>query len=294
MSASASLDDVRTFWNQNSCGLKFSDADVGSQEFFKELEHHRYKLEPHILEVVNFPAFKGQRILEIGCGLGTDAVQFARAGALYTGIDLTENGVKFTRRRFEMENLPGTIQEANVEALPFADGSFDAVYSNGVIHHTPNIEKAVSEIHRVLRPGGRAIVMVYHRRSFNYMVNIMFLRRIGLMLLLVPGIGQIVARMTGESKERLDAHRANFRSQGLAYLSSKSFLNNNTDGVGNPLSRVYSRGGLRDLFGRFSATSTKVRFLNLHRIPLIRAAAGLLDRVLGRLFGWHLYVFAQK
>jgi ubiquinone/menaquinone biosynthesis C-methylase UbiE len=294
VSSNVSIDDVRAFWNENSCGKKFIETEVGSKKFFDELESHRYRLEPHILRVVPFASLKGKKVLEIGCGLGTDAVQFARAGADYTGIDLTDNAIRLTKQRFDMEGLRGDIRSANVESLPFGDGSFDLVYSHGVIHHTPNIEKAVSEIHRVLKGGGRAIVMVYHRNSFNYRLNILFLRRIGLLALLLPGVDRLIARATGESPERLREHRDNFRCEGWSYLSSATFLNNNTDGVGNPLSRVYSRRGLRALFAPFRKKSTTVRFLNTFRIPVVRKLGGLLEALFGRLWGWHLYVLAEK
>src|SRR5213083_3412773 len=149
---------VRAFWQAHPCGTKFSDAEIGTREFFARIEAHRYAKEWHIPEAADFAGARGLRVLENGCGLGTDGAQFAKAGADYTGIDLTEAAVDLARKRFELFDLAGKFRTADAENLDFADESFDLVYSHGVLHHTPDIARAVSEIHRVLKPGGRAIV----------------------------------------------------------------------------------------------------------------------------------------
>ena len=101
----------------------------------------------------------------------------AKAGADYTGIDLTEAAIELARKRFALSQLNGEFRVSDAENLDFDDASFDLVYSHGVLHHTPDIEAAVREIYRVLKPGGRAIVMLYHRGSYNYRVGIRVLRR---------------------------------------------------------------------------------------------------------------------
>src|ERR671932_2648222 len=174
---------VRAFWQANPCGVKFADAEPGTRLFYEAVEEHRYRTEWHIPEAAGFEKARGLRVLEIGCGLGTDGARFARAGALYTGVDLTEAAVSLARRRFELEGLPGEFRVADAEALEFEDGSFDLVYSHGVLHHTPDGRAAVREVHRVLKPGGRAVVMLYHRDSYNYRINIRILRRAGAHLL---------------------------------------------------------------------------------------------------------------
>ena len=151
---------VRSFWQANPCGTKFADAEVGTREFFERVEKHRYRTEWHIPAAAGFDKARGLRVLEVGCGLGTDGAQFARAGAVYTGIDLTEAAIGLARRRFELESLPGEFRISDAERLDFPDESFDLVYSHGVLHHTPDTARAVGEVHRVLRPGGRAIVML--------------------------------------------------------------------------------------------------------------------------------------
>src|SRR6185369_15197027 len=116
----------------------FADAPLGSRRFYELVEEHRYKKEWHIPEAGEFAQSKNLSVLEIGCGLGTDGAQFAKAGANYTGIDLTDTAVDLARRRFELFDLPGTFRVADAEKLDFPDNSFDIVYSHGVLHHTPD------------------------------------------------------------------------------------------------------------------------------------------------------------
>jgi ubiquinone/menaquinone biosynthesis C-methylase UbiE len=105
-------------------------------------------------------------VLEIGCGLGTDLVKFARCGARVTGVDLSARSVELVQQRLVLEGLEGDVRVADAAALPFSDRSFDVVYSWGVLHHTPDTVRAASELFRVLRPGGRFCVMLYARRSW--------------------------------------------------------------------------------------------------------------------------------
>ena len=126
--------------------------------------------------VMGFGKFRGARLLEIGCGMGTDLLQFARGGARCTGVDLTPRSVEITRHRFRLYGMDGAFMIADGERLPFASESFDVVYSNGVLHHTPDTAGAFREVHRVLRPGGVARVMLYHRNSLNYWFEIVLRR----------------------------------------------------------------------------------------------------------------------
>src|SRR5947209_19432001 len=232
---------VRAFWQAHPCGTKFSDAEVGTREFFERIEAHRYAKEWHIPDAADFTGARGLRVLEIGCGLGTDGAQFAKAGAIYTGVDLTDAAVDLARKRFELFELRGCFRTADAENLDFEDESFDLVYSHGVLHHTPDTERAVKEIHRVLRPSGRAIVMLYHRGSYNYRVNIRLFRRMGAHLLKTETGLKLVHRLTGEAVESLREHARNLKEDAQSYLSPNEFLSQHTDGAGNPLARVYSR-----------------------------------------------------
>lgn len=139
---------------------------AGSKEFFDEVERKRLELEPFIERYARFDAAAGRDVLEIGVGAGTDFIRFVRAGARATGIDLTEKAVDLVRRRLSLENLTAQVMVADAENLPFESASFDLVYSWGVLHHTPDTVRAISEAQRVLRPGGSLCVMLYARYSW--------------------------------------------------------------------------------------------------------------------------------
>ncbi len=286
---------VRAFWQQNPCGVKFADAAPGTRRFFELVEAHRYTKEWHIPEAADFAGAGGRKVLEIGCGLGTDGAQFAEAGADYTGVDLTEAAVELARKRFEFSGLSGKFRTADAENLDFADDTFDLVYSHGVLHHTPETQQAINEVHRVLRPGGRAVVMLYHRDSYNYRVNISVLRRAGARLLnWKPGV-RLVHLITREPIESLRQHAQSLQTAKQSYLSAEEFLNQNTDGAGNPLARVYSRTQARELFKDFSEVTLKTYFLNKRWLPLVgNLLPRSLETRLASRWGWHLWIYATK
>lgn len=152
---------VHDFWNEASCGEKLflGDEDYDAQAAA------RYRQEPFILSFARFDECKGLRVLEIGVGLGADHERFAHSGADLTGIDLTQRAIEHSRRRLARHGLRSDLQVGDAENLPFPDSSFDLVYSWGVIHHSPDTARAAAEILRVLKPGGRYAVMIYHKWS---------------------------------------------------------------------------------------------------------------------------------
>jgi len=156
---------VKAYWEANACGeIYASGADLG--ERLAALRQARYALEPYIHAFADFPSGSDRDVLEIGVGMGCDHVEWAKSGPRrLAGIDLTARAVDFTRRHLAILGLGSELRTADAEALPFADETFDTVYSWGVLHHSPDTPKAVAEVHRVLRKGGRARVMIYQRRS---------------------------------------------------------------------------------------------------------------------------------
>jgi ubiquinone/menaquinone biosynthesis C-methylase UbiE len=161
-------DEIRAFWEAVPCGT--DERIVGrltplSGEWFEQVESYRYRQEPMIHAVAQFTRHRGERLLEVGVGAGTDHLQWARAGALCHGVDLTDAAIETTRARLEHYGLRSDLRRANAETLPFGDAAFDLAYSWGVIHHAERPEGVIREIHRVLRPGGRFIGMLYSRRS---------------------------------------------------------------------------------------------------------------------------------
>ena len=169
---------VHDFWNEASCGedLLLSAAD---RDGYRSQSAERYRLEPFIPTFADFSATRDKTVLEIGVGLGADHQCFAEAGAVLTGIDLTERAVEHTRRRFALFGLSSALEVGDAEKLRFADRSFDVVYSWGVLHHSPDTPQAVSEVYRVLKPGGKALVMIYQKWS---MVGAMLWIRYGLLV----------------------------------------------------------------------------------------------------------------
>lgn len=166
---------VKDFWSKASCGEDLYLPEL-TRDGFDAQRRRRYELEPYILDFARFGESCGKSVLEIGVGLGADHEGFARAGANLHGIDLTERAIMRTRQRLEMFGLSSSLQVADAEQLPFQDESFDIVYSWGVLHHSPNTSKAISEVRRVLRPGGRASIMIYNYWS---LVGLMLWARYG-------------------------------------------------------------------------------------------------------------------
>jgi ubiquinone/menaquinone biosynthesis C-methylase UbiE len=165
-----SIVQVRDFWNSRPCNIRHSPKPIGEREYFDEVEARKYFVEPHIPRFAEFPRWAGKRVLEVGCGIGTDTINFARAGAKVTAVDLSERSLEIAQKRAQIYGLNNiTFIQANVEDLSqsMATSLFDLVYSFGVIHHTPHPEPALSQMSAVLRPGGTLKLMVYHRYSWK-------------------------------------------------------------------------------------------------------------------------------
>ena len=168
--------DIHEFWNESSCGEKLFLEGFSKDDYLSQ-SRIRYELEPEILSLGQFESFKNKKTLEIGVGLGSDHKLLAQNGAMLTGIDLTDRAVGHTKRRFELLGLTSDLSVADAENLPFEDGSFEMIYSWGVIHHSPKTPKAVDEIHRVLMKSGKCKIMIYHKYS---LVGFMLWLRYGL------------------------------------------------------------------------------------------------------------------
>lgn len=164
------IEVVRDFWNARPCNIRHSRKPVGEREYFDEVEARKYFVEPHIPRFAEFGRWMGRDVLEVGCGIGTDTINFARAGARVTAVDLSDRSLDIARRRAEVYGLDSIrFIHANVEELSqvLEPGRFDLVYSFGVIHHTPRPDIALRELVALLRPGGTLKIMVYHRRSWK-------------------------------------------------------------------------------------------------------------------------------
>ncbi len=288
--------DIQDFWNENPCGTNFIDYEIGEQ-FFTEYDQFRYTTEGHILEELDRTDFKNKKVLEIGLGQGADSMQIIKRGGIYHGIDLTAESVKRVKTRFEIFGCEyEEVQQVNATKIPYPDNYFDIVYSHGVIHHSPDIESIVDEIHRVLKPKAKAIIMLYNKDSFNYYVSIGMLRRFGLLSCLVfPGISKVISKATGEPVERINKHLSNYKKSGSSYLKMKNFIHKSTDGPDNVWTTVWNKKSVAKLFHKFKLTDSKVHFLNeRHLLGLQRVIGDSHKRHLARNYGWHLWSYFEK
>ncbi len=159
---------VRDYWNAHIHDLGMTAEPVGTRGFFDDLEAYRFDKLRYLPELVAFDGYRGRRLLEIGCGIGTDLVRFARGGAVTIGVDLAETAIRLARRNFELHETGGAARllVADGARLPLPDASVDVVYAHGVLQYAADPAGIVAEARRVLRPGGEAIFMVYNRRSW--------------------------------------------------------------------------------------------------------------------------------
>jgi len=160
------ISQIQNYWNERIHDLEIVKHPVGTKGFFDDLEEYRFDKLRYLPKVVDFSAYRGKRLLEIGCGVGTDLIRFARGGAVVTGVDLSRTAIELAKKNFGYYNLKGDLRVMNGEALEFSDNSFDVVYAHGVLQYTADAEKMISEAYRVLKTGGEFIAMVYNRKGW--------------------------------------------------------------------------------------------------------------------------------
>jgi len=255
-------------WDRDPCGSHYvkDKAVHGTLAWFKEAERYRHEVyAPWMREVMEFDRHRGKEVLEIGGGMGTDLAQFAAAGSFVTDLDLSEGHLRLARENFRLRGLQGSFLHGDAESLPFPDSSFDVVYSNGVLHHIPDTQRVIEEIHRVLRPGGKAIIMVYALWSLHYWYRLFY--KIGI--------------ESGELKRR-SMHEIMSRSVELSEAGSR------------PLVKVYTTKELKRMFGGFIGLKICRRQMvqeELQVFPLLRT---LTAGWVGRFLGWNLVLKAVK
>ena len=167
-----SIENIKDYWNNRPCNLNHSKLEKGSREYFDEVEAKKHFVEPHILKFADFSNCNNLKVLEIGCGIGTAAVNFIRSGANYTGIELSDESLKLTKQRFNVYSLSGELYNINAEEdISFLGlNSFDLIYSFGVIHHSPNPEKIIGNVYKLLKPNGVFKLMLYAENSWKKML----------------------------------------------------------------------------------------------------------------------------
>ena len=271
---SKSIADVRKYWDDRPCNVRHSPKPVGSREYFDEVEARKYFVEPHIPAFAQFERWNGKRVLEVGCGIGTDSINFARAGAELTAVDLSGESLRIARQRATVMGVEDRIEfvEANAEELTSAvsDKQYDLIYSFGVIHHTPRPERALAEMRSLAGPGGTLKVMVYHRDSWKV-----------LWILVAEGRGRF------------------WNADALIAKYSEAQ-------TGCPVTYSYSRREARELIEHngFRVEEVSVDHVFPYRVrdyvqyryvkePYFRWMSEPLFRAFERQFGWHLLVTAQ-
>jgi SAM-dependent methyltransferase len=215
-SSDLSIDRVREYWNAHIHDLEITRHAPGSPGFFADLDEYHFDKLHHLLRLVPFDRVRGLRVLEIGCGAGTDLVRFARGGAHVTGVDVAPSAVDLAQKNFAIQGLTADLRVANGEALPFADERFDLVYAHGVVQYTANDRRLIGECRRVLKPGGQAIFQVYNRVSWlNALSKLM---KVGLEHEDAPvlgkyTIGEFRALLSGFTRVRIEVERFPVKSR---------------------------------------------------------------------------------
>ena len=212
---------VRQFWQEHPCGTKFADAPPGSRRFYELVEEHRYSKEWHIPGAAGFSETKNLRVLEIGCGLGTDGAQLAKAGAGYTGVDLTDAAVELAQKRFELFGCQNA-SHCRCRATPTFRMIRSISFTRTVCCTTLLIQLERSGSPSCFETKWSGGVMLYHRNSYNYRVNISVLRRGGVHMLRWNSGLKLVRLLTGESEEALRDHAQRLKKE-REYLSSEDF-----------------------------------------------------------------------
>ncbi|MDT7896455.1 MAG: hypothetical protein YPKNTGVA_000264 [Candidatus Fervidibacter sp.] len=267
------IERVKEFWDRRPCNIRHSPKPVGTREYFDEVEARKYFVEPHIPRFAEFPRWKGKKVLEIGCGIGTDTINFARHGAWVTAVELSERSLEIAQKRAEVYGLSDRIRFylGNAEELSrfVPVEPYDLIYSFGVIHHTPHPERVITEMRHYARSGTTVKVMVYHRYSWKV-----------LWILLTYGKGQFwrLAELVAQYSEAQ---------------------------TGCPVTYTFTKREIRDLLERhgFRVTEIWVDHIFPYRIPdyvqyryvkvwYFRWMPQPLFRWLERHFGWHICVTA--
>ena len=165
------IERVKEYWDRRPCNIRHSTQPIGTKQYFDEVEARKYFVEPHILGFAEFERWRGKRVLEIGCGIGTDTVNFARHGARVTSVELSDKSLELARQRANLYGFQHQIQFYRGDAEQLSNfvpvEPYDLIYSFGVIHHTPHPDQVLEQLRQYARPGTTVKIMVYHRRSWK-------------------------------------------------------------------------------------------------------------------------------
>lgn len=257
-------------WNAHACGTGgyLADLEPESLEWFDRIRANRYKIsDPWMPSCFDFSSARGQRVLEIGHGIGSDLLSWAEGGAEVHGIDITEEHHRLASRNFALHDREVTLTLADAANIPYPDNHFDVVYSHGVLHHTVDMEACVAEVRRVLKPGGRFLMSVYHRHSAYHYAT----------LLLANGL------VRGKLWR-------------LGYPGLLATIEYGADGIDiKPYVRLYSRRGVWKLLADFRTVKVGVAHFDVRHVPVLwRLLPRQLEPALARWIGWYVVSEAVK
>jgi len=263
-------DAARAQWNRTPCGSGryLDEYEPNTLDYFDAVRRSRYQVtDTWIPRTVNFASARGGRMLEIGFGMGSDLLSWAEGGAEVHGIDITEEHFRLARLNFELHGRTADLRLCDAASIDFPDNHFDVVYSNGVLHHTPDTVRCIGEAWRVLKPGGRFILALYHRWSAYHLVT----------LLLYRGI------LRGELRR-------------LGYDGLLATIEHGADGIDRkPLVKLYGRRELRHILGDFREVQICVRHFQGEQLPLVgRVMPRFLERLIEPWLGWYVIAIATK
>lgn len=262
--------DAQKQWNANPCGSgQYLDGlEYGSTEYFDEVRRSRYEVtDTWMPETIDFSIAKGKTLLEVGHGQGSDLLTFAEHGAEVYGVDLTEEHHRLAARNFALHGRPVTLKLCDAADLPFESNFFDVVYSHGVLHHTPDTVRCISEIYRVLRPGGTMILGLYYTYSAFHLFSMILAQGV-----LLGGL---------------------FR---LGYRGLMATLEYGADGKNTkPLVKTYSQRELRCILQDFKTVRFRIAHFKRNHIPVFgKLIPPFLEKPLARVMGWYVIAVAVK
>lgn len=262
--------ETRAHWNRIPCGSGryLDEFEPETLEYFDAVRRSRYEVtDSWMPRTIDFASASGGSVLEIGFGMGSDLLSWAEGGADVHGIDITEEHLRLARLNFELHDRKADLKLCDATQIDYPDNHFDVVYSNGVLHHIPETVRCIGEAWRVLRPGGRLILTLYHRWSAFHLVT----------LLLYRGV------LRGEIKR-------------LGYDGLLATIEGGADGVKNkPLVKLYGRRELRHMLNDFDNVNICVRHFQREQLPMGRLLMPrFLERIVEPCFGWYLVAFATK
>lgn len=268
---STSIENVRNYWDSRPCNIRHSRLEVGTREYFDEVEERKYFVEPHIPNFAEFKKWRGKKVLEIGCGIGTDTINFARAGATVTAVEISGKSLEVARKRVEVYGLRDRIRFYLADAEELSGvvpvEPYDLIYSFGVIHHTPYPERAINEIRKYTKPDTTVKLMVYHRNSWKV-----------LWIILAYG-------------------------KGMFWKANELIARHSEAQTGCPVTYTYSPKEVRELLKGFRVTDISVDHIFPYKISdyiqyrytkvwYFRYLPNPFFRWLERNFGWHLLITA--